>query len=326
LPITCPVCQKHNPHLFFVRKQVPIHQNLVIASHKEAVSIPRGNLSIAICDKCGFAFNCEFDANIEHYGSHYDNGQEWSATFKEHTKSLKHYLLNEKSLRNKTILEIGCGQGEFIADLVRDANYKNKGIGLDPSYVGHSSVLNGQLQFYPVLFDADFKDVSFDVVIARHLIEHIADPMVLLAQIFECLKNAGGGRVFFETPCLEWILTNKVVWDFFHEHCSYFSASSLRTAFELTGLTVESVTHVFNNQYLWLEASVPNKACSLIDCVVDLNPNKQNRFIPGTGHPIVDFKQLTERGVRSAILMNPRYAEENQALLSATNMAVTLIA
>jgi hypothetical protein len=63
----------------------------------------------------------------------------------------------------------------------------------------------------------------------------------------------------------------------------------------------------------------------LIDCVVDLNPNKQGKFLPGTGHPIVGVEKLATRGVRNAILMNPNYREENEALLAAGRIAVQLI-
>ncbi|MBU2091928.1 MAG: methyltransferase, partial [Alphaproteobacteria bacterium] len=64
---------------------------------------------------------------------------------------------------------------------------------------------------------------------------------------------------------------------------------------------------------------------ALIDCVVDVNPGKQGRYIPGTGHPIVAPDSLPARGVRSAILMNPNYRDENLALLDSAGIAVELI-
>ena len=59
--------------------------------------------------------------------------------------------------------------------------------------------------------------------------------------------------------------------------------------------------------------------------MVDLNPLKQGHYVPGTGHPIVSYQALTERGVSTAILMNPNYREENLALLQAANADVRLI-
>src|SRR5207244_6524802 len=53
----------------------------------------------------------------------------------------------------------------------------------------------------------------------------------------------------------------------------------------------------------------------LIDCVVDLNPLKQGHYVPGTGHPIVSYQDLTARGVSTAILMNANYRGDNLAFL-----------
>jgi hypothetical protein len=72
-------------------------------------------------------------------------------------------------------------------------------------------------------------------------------------------------------------------------------------------------------------ANLIDPSRQLIDCVVDLNPLKQGHYVPGTGHPIVNYQALTERGVSTAILMNPNYREENLALLRAVQADVRLI-
>ena len=210
-------------------------------------------------------------------------------------------------------------------------------------------------------------------------------PLELLRDIKKALAHAPQARLFFETPCVEWILRHEVIWDFFYEHCSYFTTESLTTAFQTVGFEVESVRHVFGGQYLWLEATLPRqqpvvgkhpgsipaqarafarseaelmgewgrKVQTLaatekvalwgagakgvtfanlidpgrqwIDCIVDLNPLKQGHFVPGTGHPIVSYQDLTARGVTAAILMNPNYQQENLALLETIQADVRLI-
>src|SRR5262249_21772499 len=64
---------------------------------------------------------------------------------------------------------------------------------------------------------------------------------------------SGSTRVFFETPCVEWILRGQVMWDFFYEHCSIFTAHSLGLALARAGFGVTGVRHVFGGQYLWAE-------------------------------------------------------------------------
>ncbi len=64
---------------------------------------------------------------------------------------------------------------------------------------------------------------------------------------------------------------------------------------------------------------------TLIDCVVDINPSKQGRYVPGTGHPIVDYRALASRGVQNAILMNPNYRDEVHEMLTADQIPLNLV-
>lgn len=173
-------------------------------------------------------------------------------------------------------------------------------------------------------------------------------------------------------------------WDFFYEHCSLFSSTSLATAFARCGFRLRSVDHVFGGQYLLSEgvraenvegatngADVADKAFAFaeratmleaqcrerinelaanqriavwgagakgvtfvnvidperrnIDCVVDLNPAKQGTYIAGSGHGVVNYRALRERGVAAAIVMNPNYLDENRRILSEAGMDVRLL-
>lgn len=381
----CPICNASETEVFLSRKQVPVHQNLLLSDRAAARSIARGSLDLAVCAKCGFIFNRSFDAEKLSYGDRYENTQDCSSVFKAHTDELKRYLLEDKAVRDCHIVEVGCGRGGFIKDLIADKKYANRGTGYDPCYIGADELFDGRLKFKQSFYGSNDADTHADVVICRHVIEHVDDPMKLLTAVRKALTNAPAARVFFETPCVEWILNNAVIWDFFYEHCSYFSIDSLRTAFELSGFSVDKIKHVFAGQYLWFEASIsaldepviynPSPVFAsierytslendlingwmeqiselkqqgsvalwgagakgvtfanlidpdayLFDCVVDLNPNKHNQFIPGSGHEIVDYRQLAQRKVTSAILMNPNYREENETLLQQSGMTVRLV-
>lgn len=72
-------------------------------------------------------------------------------------------------------------------------------------------------------------------------------------------------------------------------------------------------------------ANLVDPARELIACVVDLNPHKQGRFVPGTGHPIVSYTQLPEHQVRSAIVINPNYLEEILTMVRAAHLTVDLV-
>jgi len=352
-----------------------------------AVNIPRGDLDLVVCEECGFIFNRSFDSTRIMYGADYENAQAYSPSFNEYLDGLVEHLIVERAVRDCLVVEVGCGNGLFLRKLLAydDNQAGNSGHGFDPSYSGSESELDGRLRFTTRYYDAECTAIPADVVVCRHVIEHVQRPIGLLQDVKQALANKPGARLFFETPCVEWILRNQVIWDFFYEHCSYFTADSLTTAFQVAGFAVQSVQHVFGGQYLWLEATLPvtepaisrrpgtvaaqarefaraetelrrhwdqkiralssqetvalwgagakgvtfanlvDRERQWLDCVVDLNPLKQGHFVPGTGHPIVSFQDLTRRGVKSAILMNPNYREENLALLAAANAEVRLI-
>jgi SAM-dependent methyltransferase len=381
----CPVCDSNLTAPFLVRGSVPVHQNLVMADRISAIQINRGNLTLAVCEDCGFIFNQDFDGSKLSYGKEYDNTQTYSPSFESYISELARSLIYDKNVQNCSVVEVGCGKGSFLRKLVESEEWGNTGYGFDPSYVGAETVLDGRLKFEKRYYDSECANIHADVVVCRHAIEHIPDPLSLLFSVRQALVHSPDARVFFETPCVEWILRNQVIWDFFYEHCSYFTAQSLATAFEVSGFQVESVDHIFEGQYLWLEATIPVQKPAVtkkpefistlanqfatsereliskweikiqelasqgkvalwgagakgvtfanmidpdrkwIDCIIDLNPNKQGKYIPGAAHPIVNYHNIADRGITTAILMNPNYHQENLVLLKASNLNIDLL-
>ena len=378
----CPVCGTPRREPFLVRTRVPVHQNLIVRDAETARGLGRGTLELHACDACGFVCNAAFDPALLSYGAAYDNTQSCSPAFGRYVDELAAALVDERGVRGSRIVEIGCGKGTFLQALVR-RDPGNTGVGFDPSYAGPLTAEDGRLRFERRFYD-ERCTVDADVVVSRHVIEHIPDPVHLLRNV----RAALGGRparLFFETPCVEWILEREVIWDFFYEHCSYFTARSLSAAFERAGCAVDVVRHTFGDQYLWAEARaggpsletrldpgrVPALArafasreqqhvsalrhqveafagtgpvalwgaaakgvtlanlidpdCRLIACVVDLNPNKQGGYLPGSGHPIVAPHQLPAWGVQTALLTNPNYLEENTRLLQDAGLEVRLV-
>jgi len=252
----CPVCAAGEPLRFLHRTGVPVHQNLIVTDRRQARDVTRGTLSMVACTNCGFVSNEDFDLSLLSYGEDYDNTQSCSAYFEAYMDGLVEDLVERQGVRNATIVEVGTGKGVFLRKLVSYPGANNRGFGFDPSYVGPDSDLDGRLMFRRSYYDANCADVAADVVVSRHVIEHVPQPLELLKTVRMALVKSPKARVFFETPCVDWILRNRVVWDFFYEHCSLFTAQSLAWAFESTGFSVDSVSHIFGDQYLWIEAHV----------------------------------------------------------------------
>jgi hypothetical protein len=76
----------------------------------------------------------------------------------------------------------------------------------------------------------------------------------MLRAVRQAIGTRVNSIVYFETPALPWILDSVTFWDFFYEHCSYFTAESLAWAFEQTGFEVLEMRLAFDEQYLRIEA------------------------------------------------------------------------
>jgi len=253
-PSVCPVCAGSDLLPFLTRTRVPVHQNRVFPTQAQALATSFGDLQLQACRRCGFVFNYSFDPAQLAYAQDYDNTQSHSGMFDDYLDRHVEDLVQRDGVRDAQVVEVGCGKGHFLRKLVAYPGSGNRGLGFDPSYQGALTDLGGRLQFERRFYDAQCALTPADVVVCRHVIEHVADPLALLRAVRAALRERPQARVFFETPCVRWILRNQVVWDFFYEHCSLFCAESLQSAFERTGFEVLQVRHGFGDQYLWLEA------------------------------------------------------------------------
>ena len=251
--MNCPLCASVHVEAFLVRDDVPVHQNLLFDGAEAATGSARGQLCMSVCIVCGFVFNAAFDAGRITYGRGYDNDQTFSAYFDRYVESLVAELAAHVGIDGKMIAEIGCGTGYFLRRVVGSAK-GSRGIGYDPSYTGAAASEDGTDR---IRADDFYRGVGRARRRRRDL------PARDRASARSVGADVGSARppqpatavVVFETPSVEWILRHGVVWDFFYEHCSLFSACVARACCSSgAASTVQRVSHVFNEQYLWLAA------------------------------------------------------------------------
>src|SRR2546425_10047244 len=65
--------------------------------------------------------------------------------------------------------------------------------------------------------------------------------------------------------------------------------------------------------------------CRQIHCLVDVNPNKQQKYVPGTGHPIIAPAMIDDAGIEAVIVLNPNYVQEISAALVQQGSRVVVI-
>ena len=112
---------------------------------------------------------------------------------------LTSYILYRDSTTFTTdgkLLDIGCGGGKYLQSMQR-LGWSAEGVEFNSSAVQTCRDM-GLTVFQGKLSEARFPDNTFDVVTARHVIEHIPCPNPFAKEIFRILKP--GGLMILRTP------------------------------------------------------------------------------------------------------------------------------
>jgi SAM-dependent methyltransferase len=253
----CLICGSPDVLLLEERERVPIGQNLVFSAREAALHCPAGRLDMRRCTACGFVWNAAFDAALMVYDAAYDNSQTFSPRFVAHVDEVADRIAERvRGGRRVDLVEVGCGQGEFIGVLARRFGPRlASAIGYDPAWRGDPRNLPAGASVRGEYFGKDAiraDDPRPDVVVSRHTIEHVPDPLAFLRAIRAAM--AEGTPLFVETPDIDWVLERGVFFDFYYEHCSLFALPTLAFALERAGFVVEDVRPMLDGQYQLAQA------------------------------------------------------------------------
>jgi 2-polyprenyl-3-methyl-5-hydroxy-6-metoxy-1,4-benzoquinol methylase len=108
----------------------------------------------------------------------------------------RHYLLYLDQARPGTLLEVGCGSGERLAEF-RRLGWTVLGQEVDGK-AAETAQASFDLPVHVGPLETLEPDEQFDAVIANHVIEHVHDPVKLIRQSMRLLRP--GGRLVIATP------------------------------------------------------------------------------------------------------------------------------
>jgi SAM-dependent methyltransferase len=296
----CPSCGSEALQLFYSVDDIPVNSCLVVDSREAGRSFPRGDLRIAVCDACGYITNTAFDLNRLRYDPAYEETQTFSATFSEFEDELIEQILADHDLFGKTVVEIGCGKGTFLARMAELGRIR--GIGIDPTSIKErlTGVAAENVTFLNEFYSEKHAAIETDLIACRHALEHIPD----VAGFLRTIRKAVGSRptpIFFELPEMRRILRDTAYWDIYFEHCGYFTPGSLARAFEAQRFDVTNVRLGYDDQYLMLEAKTadrPGPRYSLtLDQPADILTDVE-AFERNVGETLAAWREYFERAGR----------------------------
>ena len=254
--MNCPVCKSVDVAEFLLIRNIPTTQNLLYKTREEALAALIGDVDLRMCKNCSFIYNHAFIEEKVVYSADYDNNQSYSDVFKDYISKQIDWLIENYIKKDDVIAEIGCGKGYYIFELLEKAASKKVkcGYGFDSTYTGAESVDSINLKYFRNYYSERYKYINPNVVILRHVIEHISNPIEFFKPIYESLNE--NTILFIETPNVDWILKNNIIYDFFYEHCSYYNQSSIAKLLEQIGFKILEIKDDFGGQYMWVVAVV----------------------------------------------------------------------
>lgn len=165
---------------------------------------------------------------------------------KWHTGKLN-AVMSEIGIPPKKILDVGCASGWFLSQLQNEYN-NAKCYGVDIYDLGISYGKKKYPKMNFVVSDAHnlpFKAGTFDLVICTEVLEHVDDPIKVLAEIKRVLKKDGqaiieldSGSILFSTVWFLWKLSKGGVWN--HAHLHSFNVQKLEKMIKKVGFKINS--------------------------------------------------------------------------------------
>ncbi len=326
-------------------EQLPIFQNQMFHSEKEAINCVRGDVVLVQNLKTGLIFNQVFKSELMKYNADYQNEQAVSTFFQWHLQDVSEII--QKHFQGHSLIEVGCGKGHFLEQL--------QGIGFD--ITGWDPTYEGSNPSIVKKFFSPEAGQRAEGIILRHVLEHVQEPVEFISKLRDV---NGGGKIYIEVPCFDWICEHRAWFDIFYEHVNYFRLTDFSRMFG----SVYEAGHTFNGQYLYVVADlatirVPDydaqdrfefpgdffdtveqlavrlraqskytvwggaskgvifalfmeRAGAKVEMVIDINPAKQGKFLAATGIKVLSPEDAMCRLSPGAdvYVMNGNYLNE----------------
>lgn len=143
--------------------------------------------------------------------------------------------------KGSKILDVGCGNGDFSAELA-NMGFDVYGIDLaECSILGDKHIkVDLQTEKYP------FPDNHFDVVFSKSVIEHLREPDFLVDEVYRILKP--GGTFICMAPSWKHSFREQFYID--HTHCTPFTRYSLETLCKMSNFTADC-SYFYQLPRLW---------------------------------------------------------------------------
>jgi SAM-dependent methyltransferase len=294
----CPACGDHLFVCEYDGGQRPLNALNLPKTKAESLTVKTFPFIFQRCLTCKHVFNPSFKEDDVNYvgdtNRMYNGGECWREHLNEVGSLVGFYGA-------KSVIDVGCGDGHFRRHI--------------SPYIGYTGYDIGDYEGPDVKIEYFNSQQACDMVIARHLIEHVVDPLRFIQSITHQAKY-----LLVEVPHYQGCVD-----DLIYEHVQNFTKKSLRCLLQQLG-TVMEVKSMYNDEVLvgivcinpdWEEFGIwggTGKALTFINnnygylmhipFVVDSDKEKEGFFVPGHGWEIVHINNIPD-SVKYVVVATP---------------------
>ncbi len=249
-PRVCDACGQAELITFADLGEIPVLCGVHWSDAAQAAASPVGRMVLAYCPNCAYVRNGAFDPAMMVYDTTMDTNLHHSPAFREFSGQLVKHLARYVGAGQR-VLDVGCGQGEFLRELCHETGAH--GVGYDAMYAGTTGPDPSGAVFHCGLAPRGAALAEFDLFTSRHWFEHLDDPYEFLVD----LRQRAGTRPaygYLEVPDASYDLAT-AGWEVIYPHVSYFDGSALRHIVERAGWRVEESGTWFQGMFRYIVVS-----------------------------------------------------------------------
>lgn len=254
---SCIACGCHITHPIYHPEDKPLAALHLPRNREDAREVLTYPMDFRACAVCGHIFNVDFDYHKVPYEDNSNLMYNNSLLWRHHLAGLRDHMIDVYHAYNSTILDIGCGDGGFLAQFLDRSGLGNRYVGFEPGVEAENAAGRG-IEMYKDYFVArrDLARMRPDFIVCRHVLEHLENPREFVAEISYWSNIYEFTPVFVaEVPCIDKAVEQGRISDFLYEHVSNFTERSFRTMFEGAGYGVLEVQRAYDGEVVVIFAT-----------------------------------------------------------------------
>jgi hypothetical protein len=248
--VTCPACGHHVAVPFFEGSMAPLATLAWPSTAGEARALQRLPLDFVRCVECGHVFNAAFDYAAVPYVDRpnlmFNRAPGWA----EHLRAVRDEIL-ARLPATPVVVEIGHGDGHLLAALAL-ARPAGRYVGFDPHGAAESDHASVELRGTLFVPDRDVPALRPDLIVTRHVLEHLTNPLGFIQALsFAAACATIQPALYLEVPCIDRALRTGRTFDFYYEHNSHFTTTSLMRMLSRCGVVEQRIGHGYHGEVLY---------------------------------------------------------------------------